>query len=234
MWIERNWRTPYKDDPNLVFLMCVARLVNWPDTLQWLTQVLIKRGRVAWDSEKFVDVLHHRARNGEKVFSGAYIVSTNGRAMDKAEYLAQFVLTPLWERRATLQVYEDDNCLETMFNALTAFDGMGSFLAAQVVADVKYTKPWVDAEDWWTFAASGPGSRRGLNRVLNSDVDKHWVERQWRFFFHELQKEIDQLVAKAGMPRLHAQDLQNCLCEFDKYERVRLGEGKPRSKYLGV
>jgi hypothetical protein len=26
-------------------------------------------------------------------------------------------------------------------------------------------------------------------------------------------------------------DIQNCLCEFDKYERVRLGEGRPRSYY---
>jgi hypothetical protein len=39
---------------------------------------------------------------------------------------------------------------------------------------------------------------------------------------------------KARMPQLHAQDLQNCLCEFDKYERVRLGEGRPKAKYNGV
>jgi hypothetical protein len=30
---------------------------------------------------------------------------------------------------------------------------------------------------------------------------------------------------------LHAQDIQNCLCEFDKYERVRLGEGTPKQLY---
>lgn len=32
---------------------------------------------------------------------------------------------------------------------------------------------------------------------------------------------------------LDAQDLQNCLCEFDKYERVRMGQGRPRSRYPG-
>ena len=36
------------------------------------------------------------------------------------------------------------------------------------------------------------------------------------------------------MPMIHAQDLQNCLCEFDKYERVRLNEGRPRSNYPGL
>ena len=33
---------------------------------------------------------------------------------------------------------------------------------------------------------------------------------------------------------LHAQDVENCLCEFDKYERTRLGEGRPRSLYAGM
>jgi hypothetical protein len=26
-------------------------------------------------------------------------------------------------------------------------------------------------------------------------------------------------------------DIEHSLCEFDKYERVRLGQGKPRSLY---
>lgn len=34
--------------------------------------------------------------------------------------------------------------------------------------------------------------------------------------------------------KLCAQDIQNCLCEFDKYERVRLGEGAPKQRYPGV
>jgi len=42
------------------------------------------------------------------------------------------------------------------------------------------------------------------------------------------------LAAEVGMPKIHMQDLQNCLCEFDKYERVRLGEGRPRNGYRGL
>jgi hypothetical protein len=38
---------------------------------------------------------------------------------------------------------------------------------------------------------------------------------------------------KYGKP-MHAQDLQNCLCEFDKYERARLGEGTPKQIYKEV
>ena len=33
---------------------------------------------------------------------------------------------------------------------------------------------------------------------------------------------------------LHAQDVQNCFCEYDKYVRVLNNEGRPRSTYPGV
>ena len=40
--------------------------------------------------------------------------------------------------------------------------------------------------------------------------------------------ELDRI----GLGDLHAADLQNCLCEFDKMERVRLGEGKPKRRFV--
>ena len=33
------------------------------------------------------------------------------------------------------------------------------------------------------------------------------------------------------VPALEMRDIEHCLCEFDKYERTRLGEGRPRAKY---
>ena len=36
---------------------------------------------------------------------------------------------------------------------------------------------------------------------------------------------------RIGLHGLRAQDLQNCLCEFDKWMRVRLGEGKPKRRF---
>jgi hypothetical protein len=90
----------------------------------------------------------------------------------------------------------------------------------------------MEASDWWTWAVSGPGSRRGLNRVVGRAKDTNWSEKAWKDTLVVLQKEVAVLLPP-WMDRLHAQDLQNCLCEFDKYERVRLGEGRPRSLYAG-
>lgn len=113
------------------------------------------------------------------------------------------------------------------------YNGMGSFLAGQVVCDTKYTKLLVNSVDWMEWACSGPGSKRGLNRVMNHPVDQVWQESMWKTCLDDLKAAIDPLILEAGMPPLHAQDLQNCLCELDKYERVRLGEGVPRNRYLG-
>lgn len=226
IWIAENWRAKHANDPHLWFAMCVARLINWPDTLGALGYP------VPWRPAKFEDALHRRQQAEQKAFGGAYIVSTNGRAMDKAEYLARHVLNPLWEARKAIAPKRGEP-LAHFHARLMQFDGMGSFMAAQVVADLKYVEPLRSAPDWDTWAASGPGSRRGLNRVFGRPTDAPWRGDDWLGSLTELHLAVGRRIAKARMPPLHAQDLQNCLCEFDKYERTRLGEGRPRATYPG-
>jgi hypothetical protein len=225
-WITENWRDPFDHDPDLWFAMVVARLINWPETLEAIGYP------VPYRALQFINEIHAAKAAGKKTFSGAYIVSTNGHAMDKAEYLHAHVLQPLWDNRAAIRPMEGEY-LEDFFARLSKFNGMGSFMAGQVIADVKYAGCLFNAPDWWVWAASGPGSRRGLNRVTSRPVDASWPGGSWHQALMELKAEIDPLVAAKDMPMIHAQDLQNCLCEFDKYQRTLLGEGRPRSGYPG-
>ena len=226
-WIDDNWRTPFHDEPDLWFAMCVARLVNWPETLEEL------RLPLPWNEARFIKILQKRKAEGKKVFSGAYIVSTNGRTMDKAEYLAKEVLTPLWKARKHMRPIFSEG-LQLWHEALMEFQGMGSFMAAQVVCDIKYVADPEQCPDWWTFASSGPGSRRGLNVVMRRDFDAPWKELEWRAALVKLQEITDPYVESLGYPRLHAHDLQNCLCETSKMYKVQTGIGKPRSSYDGI
>lgn len=231
IWIRQNWTVPNAGDPNAFFAMTLARLVNWPDTLEKLGYPTSWSNKV---QSRFVTIMNAPG----KTYSGAYIVSTNGHAMNKAEYLAQKVLAPLWEARRQLQPVRYET-LQSYHTKLMKFDGLGSFIAAQVVADVKNDKKGVlaKASDFSTWAASGPGSRRGLNRVLGHPVDFKIRERDWLSALHDVREvfveywEAEFLQSQCPPPDM--QDLQNCLCEFDKYERTRLGEGRPRSTYPG-
>jgi 5-hmdU DNA kinase-like protein len=226
-WIADNWRTPHSDDPELWFAMAVARLTNWPETMDAIGYP------APWGRARFILTLRRRAARGDKVWGDAYVISgggKTGKGVPKDEYIAS-VLDELWQQREQLRPRMGERCAE-FHGRLMRMNGFGSFLAAQVVADMKYVAPLKDARDWLTFAASGPGSRRGLNRVLGRPVDASWNEDAWRAALRDLHDMIRPELERIGLGDLHAQDLQNCLCELSKYERTRLGEGTPKRRYV--
>lgn len=226
-WLRANWYAHFESDQDVWFAAVMARLLNQPDALYVALPFTLP-----WSPKKFRYILHERKAEGLRNFNAAYIVSTNGVAMDKVDYLVERVLNPLWAARKGVYGMRPlaEMALYQYHIKLMKFDGLGSFIAAQVVADLKYMEPLKSASDWWAFAASGPGSRRGLNRVLGRDVNAPWREEDWRETLLKLRYEVN-LRFKKWSEDLHAQDLQNCLCEFDKYERARLGEGTPKQIY---
>ena len=224
-WIKHVWRDPFKYESDLWFAMVVARFINWPDTLGDIGYP------VPWDNGHFLEVMDRRKREKKKLYTGAYMVRADMEHKDKAEYQANVVFGPMWDARERLRPKEGDT-LNSYHMLLGQFHGLGSFMAAQIVADLKYVPPLSRATDWWTFAASGPGSRRGLNRVLGRDMSSIWTEEDWRSALGRLSDQVRKRLRDIVSEGLHNQDLQNCLCEFDKYERVRRGEGKPRARYV--
>ena len=224
-WIRQNWTAKYGKDPDHWFVMVIARLFNKPATLALFQPLVVN----TWNIKAMKNALYLRRREGVTIFSAAYIVSTNGRRMDKVDYLMGEVLAPLWEARARYRPKKGQT-LESFHLTLTQAQGMGSFMAAQVVADEKNNEwsPLARATDWWTWAAPGPGSTRGLNRILGNGPVKTGLSDS--MFLHELNK-LQDIVNDRTSFDLCAQDIQNCLCEFDKYERARLGEGKPKQRY---
>lgn len=219
-WLRNTFYPYYKGNPDIWFVAIVARLLNNPESLWDVREWLLP-----FNAKMFSRILDTRVTRKQKNFNAAYIVSTNGLAIDKIEYVTYNILNVIWGERENMRPSKKDT-LEVYHSMLMQFDGLGSFIAAQVVADLKYMPPLSRALDWWTFAASGPGSRRGLNRVTERDVDAPWREVVWRTQLTEL---LNTPLIKAL--DLHAQDLQNCLCEFDKYERARLGQGTPKQIY---
>lgn len=224
-WIAKHWRKKWENHKQLWFAMMVARLFNLPDTLTAIGAYVLPFKLDGMNRE-----LTRRKEAGVKNFNAAYIVSTNGRQMDKVDYITDHILKAAWNTRDLISV--QSILLADLHGRLMALDGLGSFMAAQIVADVKYAPPWLKASDWHTFAASGPGSRRGLNRVMGRPIDTPWKEAEWHETLLELRKESNNMNLSLNIV-LHAQDIQNCLCEFDKYERVRLGEGRPKQRYQG-
>lgn len=225
-WIADEWRNRHAGDPDLWFAMAVARWVNWPDTLNEIGYP------VPWDPDLFVEMIYQRRDRGLKVWTGAYMIGTQGNAKDKPLFIAENVLQPLWDRREELRP-KPGTTLEGFARPIINIKNQGTFMVGQIVADAKYADPnLLQAEDWWTWAVSGPGSRRGLNRVVGRDLTAGWNDKDFLETLTKLRDEVNDALPP-WMEELHAQDLQNCLCEFDKYERTRLGQGRPRARYAG-
>lgn len=227
-WVHQYVVALYRDDPALWHALVVARLVNWPPTLlHWR----LVNGGVTWDAGRFVDLLETLARRGEKVFTSAYVVPAGPRGIPKARHLAAAVLSPLWDARGEFPRPREGTCA-LWADLLSCVSGLGPFLANQVVADLKYT-PYLDrAPDRGTFALAGPGTRRGLNRLLGRPLEAAWSQADAGAALLDLRLRVVPLAPELGEKLGEMNNLSNVACELDKYERVRLGEGKPRQRYV--
>jgi hypothetical protein len=223
-WIRENWRRPHSKDPDLWFAMCVARLFNQPSTLKAIGYP------VPFEALEFASTINRLDKAGAKIFNAAYIVSTNGLSVKKTAYIHHEVIVPLWKARERLRPQAGDS-LNSWHMTLGQMQGFGSFMTAQVIADIKYHPPLNKANDWETFAASGPGSRRGLNYVLDRGRRDTWTEDEFRLELGRLREKLLPLFARHQMPKPHAQDVQNLLCEWSKYWRAVTEDKMPKQKY---
>ena len=67
-----------------------------------------------------------------------------------------------------------------------------------------------------------------LNDLPLSNLDvKHWI------YLHSENSSKDGKVIRI-YPYWELREIEHCLCEFDKYERIRLGQGRPRTKFNGL
>lgn len=221
-WLFAHWLEKHKGNKDGWFAFAVARCaLNRIDTMDAVTPYI-----VPWKPEKVREVLKARRADGKTIYGAAYMIGTQGNAGDKIDFLIDKVLTPLWEDRKKWP--GKGGSLADCHRWLESHYAVGSFTAGQILADWKYADPeaW---SDFNSFAPSGPGSRRGLNRVMGNDLNAPWKEPVFRTVLNELRLKVNK---ELGWPiGITAHDIQNCLCEFDKYERARLGEGTPKQIY---
>ena len=252
IWIDQNIRKPYADHEHLWLMLALARYINWPDTLAALIE-----SPGAWPShedfapENATRVLAAKASFGDKVYTGAYMIRAESDttkewySWSKHRYIAEIVIGRLWEDRAAfVEVLEGKRqaSLEQVWKLFQEphYIGWGPFMAYEVVTDLRHTRYLEDAPDIYTWANAGPGAIRGLNRLYGRNLEAKPRPEQTNREMFELMKDLNAMDERgvnetfgpphAG-PRFEMRDVEHSLCEFDKYERVRLGEGKMRSKY---
>jgi len=221
VWLTENFLKPHKDDSLdlLVFNICWYRKYNWYKTgeiLGWQTD---------WNEDKIYEILSKRS--GDKLVTGAHF-SIAPPYMPRWEGMI-YVCSDLWKaRHKIVQVAQQFNLLELTFDAIKEINWIGPFLAYEMVSDIRHTRLLNNAKDIMSWANPGGGAIRGLKRLgLPHSPDEAAIE--------SMQMLLAESASATGdhIPPMEMRDIEHQLCEFDKYCRVKRGEGRPRSLYNG-
>jgi hypothetical protein len=229
-WI-RNFYSPMVGNEMFEYNIILSRFLNYPATLNMIGYQFDHK------PQELQDRLEELAAKG-KIWGSAYIITTHGIKMGKIEYLCKNVLEGVREKYDYIILHGTrgiNPTLKAAHKELMRMEGLGSFLAAQVVADLKNTEdhPLQLAEDWWDFVAPGPGSIRGASWFRYDEPGKVSYS-QFPAVFKEIREFVDIHWNETNMGHVICnQDLQNCLCEYDKFMRVRSGTGKSKRGYNG-
>lgn len=217
------WHQTYPDINfrNRIVAAVAGRLINWPPTLCLLPYP------APYDEHEWTAGLAALELSGAKVFTGAYIIN-GALGGPKILQVTQKILPHIWAGRRTLPVKPS-----TMFEVwdwLNGRPGIGSFMAGQAVADLRHIHPELPWEDRMTWAPRGPGSIRGVNRLIGQPPAARLPYNEWLDVLRAAYR-----AGAARLPgiyqRLELMDQQNVMCEYDKYCRLTLNEGTVRSRY---
>lgn len=233
-WVLLNWYAPRRDNPlNEILFNCAlfryfgtsefAAAIGWQPIGQW------DRG----GAERVRKIAKERLARKERVFTGAYVITNQGISDHKENVVIDHFLTPFAVRVSFLaniaRTTKRWRRVAEEMRQLKGFGGTG-FMTKEVLQDAMLTPVLEDCVDRNSWCPAGPGARRGLNRVHGRLVDQSLNEEKALEEMKELLR-VASVHVGSHMPPLELHDIQFQLCEFDKYERVRLGEGRPRSTY---
>lgn len=227
-WLMTNWYEPYRDHPNMLAAVALARFVNKPESLNVVTQSVFSFPKPKWD--KIKTSLRLIRSDGQTVFNGAYMVRGNSTTSpDKIGTVVDEYVRPMIDG---LGVLIDNHSMERTWEQIRNCYGFGSFMAGQVVADLRWavSGPWNDRNEW---APLGPGSLRGMNRLQSRELNTTLLQGDFLVEIRAMVLKLKSAVPSSIRNRLELMDYQNCLCEFDKMERTLFEGRRPKSRYEG-
>lgn len=229
-WLDKYLREPLWWDNYVAYAIIVFRWFNRIETMERVYEPLLNNN---WDSKDAERILRE---SGRPWTTGSYIIKTpNG--MDKLsgvlwciDQIPRFIGSMIQEQPEKVRT------LQWTWDLLREYPYMGEFMAYEIVTDLRHTALLFNAPDINTWANPGPGAMRGLERLCGVVEVGHWNRGSAtnRARANELMKDLLK-VAPEYLPSIGSdfeiREIEHGLCEFDKYERVRLGQGRPRQVY---
>jgi alpha-glutamyl/putrescinyl thymine pyrophosphorylase clade 1 len=238
-WLRENVRAKWGDSPDILLATLVYRWFNRVEVGEIVFNKMVPgKTYTPWEALRAagdLGGLEWSVRQFEPKgpwTTGAYNIATP-EGLDKlagvCHNIGQFLRTMVRWREIALGWYTRRATLEEAWRWLKGAPWLGPFMAYEVITDLRYTPILEHAPDKDTWANLGPGSRRGINRILRLPPGEPMTEAQGVKIMRDLleySRRAECWPAEWG--RWELREVEMWLCEFDKYLRVAWGEGKIR------
>jgi hypothetical protein len=243
-WFREHIRDPLNGTPDVLMATVIFRWFNYIQTGDLIRITCL---HTMWDPGLALHTLSKIRDAGEKVFTGAFMINSPA-GEPKLEAIIRRI-DGVWKKQQEIHAALFDLkvagrlTMAAVHKLLTQFDGLGGFMAYEIVCDLRFTHLLEDATDINTWANPGPGAIRGMYRVLGREIKNKsnatapGVPPEWKEQIVKLRLLLqDRMYFHFGdkAPPVEAREVEMSLCEYDKYVRILLGEGKSKRTYNGA
>ena len=226
-WIRENVREPYHDEPKILWLLTACRLFNKIETLQILKDAGV------FDTEHFNAALIRKLlKNIRPIVGAAYVVKTPDD-MDKLKGIINMVQAVANESAWLIScINPGDTTLQEMWESLIHFPCIGSFIAYEIVSDLRHTSFFNSAPDISTWAAPGPGACLGLSYLSGTKVSySNKTHREMAIITMQKLVNISNVEWPKEWPEWEMREAEHWLCEYAKYYKVTHENKRMKRRY---
>lgn len=246
---------------NLIWKMMVFRFFNNPETfVKGMQEMGWRNGIPDWkdyDEDEFASFIDRIRQSGENPYTTAYLINSQAAPGKSRDYCYTHLVIPTLHKNAPqlISVVRKAKTPEDIITYLKTMPAVADFIAHEFYQDFTYIPRYRGIEfmkfDQNDFTNVGPGASIGI-RLIYPSLKTVREQKQAIYWLRDLAEEwLTKIGDEKGEKMVYLNwDMKkgayyltnNCnitlhqiemwLCEFQKYWKMIIGEGKQRSKFV--
>lgn len=232
-WIKRHVREPNRNEPDVLWMMTACRFFNRIPTLEKLHQADAFNLNIGWNRDHIEMILED-----EKPLTGAAYRVCTPAGMDKLRGCLKLIDNAFEANNYIINLITPGiTTQQEVWKILLKQNGLGPFMAYEVVTDLKYTYLLENAPDTMIWANPGPGACLGLSRLVGEKVSYGSASHRAGAIqcMQELLAMAQPLfgnVWSVDWPSWDMRTVEHWLCEHSKWCRVNFDGKRMKRKYF--
>ena len=246
---------------NLIWKLMVFRFFNNPETFKrgvewrgWRNGIPDWKG---YDEDDFVSFIEEVRKSGQNPYTNAYLINSMSAPGKSRDWCYTRLVIPTLHKRIPqlISVVRNADSPESIITYLKTVPAVADFIAHEFYQDFTYIPRYTDREFMRftqnDFTNVGPGASVGI-RLIYPNLKTVREQKQAIYWLRDAAEEqLTKIGTLKGEPmgylewdkeskeykltdkcNITLHQIEMWLCEFQKYWKMMIGEGKQRSKFV--